>query len=113
MGTKTKGCGKQQRKQPGKPGGNDPETQKRKKNRDTGETIGAGKEGNNLERQGETIDATSQETTGMLGETKRVTRRWEPDLRVGGPNPPRAQGSQPTQEGRQNCAHFYFGRCLV
>ena len=72
MGTKTKGCGKQQRKQPGKPGGNDPETQKRKKNRDTGETIGAGKEGNNQERQGETIDAASQETTRMLGETKFV-----------------------------------------
>jgi hypothetical protein len=73
METKTKGCGKQQGKQPGRPGGNDPETQKGKKNRDTGETIGAGKEGNDLERRGETIGATSRETTGMPGETKRVT----------------------------------------
>ena len=70
IGTNTKGCGKQQRKQLGRPGGNDPETQKGKKNRDTGETIGAGKEGNNLEGQGETIVAARWETTGMPGETK-------------------------------------------
>ena len=70
IGTNTKECGKQQRKQLGRPGGNDPETQKGKKNRDTGETIGAGKEGNDLERQGETIDAARWETTGMPGETK-------------------------------------------
>ena len=72
METKTKGCGKQQGKQPGRPGGNDPETQKGKKNRDTGETIGAGKEGNNLERQGETIVAARRETIRMLRETKRT-----------------------------------------
>ena len=70
IGTNTKGCGKQQGKQLGRPRGNDPETQKGKKNRDTGETIGAGKEGNDLERQGETIDAARWETTGMPGETK-------------------------------------------
>ena len=69
MGTKTKGCGKQQRKQPGKPGGNDPETQKGKKNLDTGETIGAGKEGNDLEGRGETIVAARRETIRMLRET--------------------------------------------
>ena len=40
------------------------------------------------------------------GGNKVSDRMRKPDLRVGGPNPPRAQGSQPTQEGRRNCAHF-------
>ena len=53
-----------------KAGGNDPETQKGKKNWDTGETIGAGKEGNNLEGRGETIVAARWETAGMPGETE-------------------------------------------